>query len=91
MTHSHETCPHTHTHNLLGMGLNPSPPSLPAGSLALLLQPRYFTPLLVGMSLMLFQQITGQPSVLYYAGSIFQEAGFTTAQEATGACVGGLA
>jgi hypothetical protein len=27
------------------------------------------------MSLMLFQQITGQPSVLYYASKIFQDAG----------------
>jgi hypothetical protein len=33
-----------------------------------LLRPRYRRPLAVGMSLMLFQQITGQPSVLYYAG-----------------------
>lgn len=32
---------------------------------------------------MLFQQITGQPSVLYYAGKIFQEAGFGTAGAAT--------
>lgn len=33
-----------------------------------LLRPRYRRPLAIGMSLMLFQQITGQPSVLYYAG-----------------------
>jgi hypothetical protein len=33
---------------------------------------------------MLFQQITGQPSVLYYAARIFQDAGFPGAQEATG-------
>lgn len=32
---------------------------------------------------MLFQQITGQPSVLYYAASIFQQAGFAGAEEAT--------
>lgn len=32
----------------------------------------YRQPLLVGTSLMLFQQITGQPSVLYYAAQIFQ-------------------
>ena len=32
-------------------------------------------PLLIGMSLMLFQQITGQPSVLYYATKIFADAG----------------
>ena len=44
-------------------------------------------PLTVGLSLMLFQQITGQPSVLYYAARIFEEAGFGTAQEATGVSV----
>lgn len=33
---------------------------------------------------MLFQQITGQPSVLYYAASIFREAGFVSAGAATG-------
>lgn len=33
-----------------------------------LLRPRYRRPLAIGMGLMLFQQITGQPSVLYYAG-----------------------
>lgn len=32
----------------------------------------YRQPLLVGSSLMLFQQITGQPSVLYYAAQIFR-------------------
>jgi hypothetical protein len=32
---------------------------------------------------MLFQQITGQPSVLYYAAKIFQDAGFSGPGEAT--------
>lgn len=32
-------------------------------------------PLLIGSSLMLFQQITGQPSVLYYANKLFIDAG----------------
>lgn len=41
-------------------------------------------PLTIGLSLMLFQQITGQPSVLYYAAKIFQAAGFADAEEATG-------
>ena len=50
---------------------------------AALLRPPNVRPLLIGMSLMLFQQITGQPSVLYYAASIFQRAGFATAAEAT--------
>lgn len=42
--------------------------SLPAADFTELLRPRYRRPLAIGMSLMLFQQITGQPSVLYYAG-----------------------
>ena len=40
-------------------------------------------PLLIGSSLMLFQQITGQPSVLYYAAKIFKDAGFASDQDAT--------
>eukprot|EP00878_Enallax_costatus_P029261 GHUV01031709.1.p1 GENE.GHUV01031709.1~~GHUV01031709.1.p1 ORF type:complete len:389 (+),score=104.35 GHUV01031709.1:962-2128(+) len=48
---------------------------------------RYYRPLLVGMSLMLFQQITGQPSVLYYASQIFERAGFAGGQEAAGVSV----
>ena len=51
------------------------------------LQPKYRRPLTIGISLMLFQQITGQPSVLYYAAKIFQDAGFATAGEATGISV----
>lgn len=39
--------------------------------------------LTVGVGLVLFQQITGQPSVLYYAASIFQTAGFSAASDAT--------
>jgi hypothetical protein len=31
---------------------------------------RFLKPLLIGSSLMLFQQITGQPSVLYYAAGM---------------------
>ncbi|KAJ0555869.1 putative major facilitator, sugar transporter, major facilitator superfamily [Helianthus annuus] len=37
--------------------------------------------------LVLFQQITGQPSVLYYAASIFQTAGFSAASDATRASI----
>ena len=51
------------------------------------LEARYVKPLSVGLSLMLFQQITGQPSVLYYAARIFQEAGFGSAQDAAGVSV----
>ncbi|XP_022141003.1 D-xylose-proton symporter-like 2 [Momordica charantia] len=39
--------------------------------------------LIIGSGLVLFQQITGQPSVLYYASSIFQTAGFSAASDAT--------
>ncbi|OAY44578.1 D-xylose-proton symporter-like 2 [Manihot esculenta] len=39
--------------------------------------------LTIGAGLVLFQQITGQPSVLYYAASIFQSAGFSAASDAT--------
>nr|AFK37407.1 unknown [Lotus japonicus] len=38
---------------------------------------------IIGGGLVLFQQITGQPSVLYYAGSILQSAGFSAASDAT--------
>ena len=48
---------------------------------------RNVKPLTVGLSLMLFQQITGQPSVLYYAGKIFEAAGFGEAKDATGISV----
>ncbi|KVH89943.1 D-xylose-proton symporter-like 2 [Cynara cardunculus var. scolymus] len=43
--------------------------------------------LTVGGGLVLFQQITGQPSVLYYAASIFQTAGFSAASDATRASI----
>lgn len=38
---------------------------------------------IIGGGLVLFQQITGQPSVLYYAGPILQNAGFAAASDAT--------
>lgn len=50
----------------------------------LLTQQRFRRPLLVGSSLMLFQQITGQPSVLYYAQQIFEAAGFASGQVGRG-------
>ncbi|KAE8670991.1 D-xylose-proton symporter-like 2 [Hibiscus syriacus] len=37
----------------------------------------------IGAGLVLFQQITGQPSVLYYAASILQSAGFSAESDAT--------
>lgn len=39
--------------------------------------------LIIGAGLVLCQQITGQPSVLYYAASILQSAGFSAASDAT--------
>jgi MFS family permease len=44
-------------------------------------------PLTIGMSLMCLQQVTGQPSVLYYAAEIFRQAGFASGQESTGVSV----
>lgn len=38
---------------------------------------------LIGGGLVLLQQITGQPSVLYYAAQILQSAGFSSASDAT--------
>eukprot|EP01023_Acetabularia_acetabulum_P013149 TRINITY_DN16287_c0_g1_i2.p1 TRINITY_DN16287_c0_g1~~TRINITY_DN16287_c0_g1_i2.p1 ORF type:complete len:556 (-),score=93.06 TRINITY_DN16287_c0_g1_i2:290-1795(-) len=52
-----------------------------------LMQAKNLKPLLIGLSLMIFQQITGQPSVLYYAAKIFQDAGFAGSQAATGVSV----
>ena len=53
------------------------------GDLGALFQGQNVRPLLIGSSLMLFQQITGQPSVLYYAAKIFKDAGFASDQDAT--------
>ncbi|XP_021900186.1 LOW QUALITY PROTEIN: D-xylose-proton symporter-like 2 [Carica papaya] len=39
--------------------------------------------LVIGVGILVFQQITGQPSVLYYAASILQSAGFSAASDAT--------
>ena len=58
----------------------------PAGFLGLF-RGRYLKPLTVGISLMLFQQITGQPSVLYYAADIFSKAGIGAGKDATGVSV----
>ncbi|KAK9818055.1 hypothetical protein WJX72_006373 [[Myrmecia] bisecta] len=57
-----------------------------SGSMSLF-QKRNLRPLSIGMSLMLFQQITGQPSVLYYAAKIFTDAGFSGGKDATGVSV----
>ncbi|GAB4858182.1 Vacuolar glucose transporter 1 [Ancistrocladus abbreviatus] len=44
---------------------------------------KYLKALFIGVGLVLFQQITGQPSVLYYAASILQSAGFSGASDST--------
>eukprot|EP01096_Ripella_sp_DP13-Kostka_P000362 TRINITY_DN10426_c0_g1_i1.p1 TRINITY_DN10426_c0_g1~~TRINITY_DN10426_c0_g1_i1.p1 ORF type:complete len:617 (-),score=261.17 TRINITY_DN10426_c0_g1_i1:149-1828(-) len=44
-----------------------------------LLQRNLFRGLFIGCSLVIFQQISGQPSVLYYASSVFKDAGFSSA------------
>ncbi|XP_028778129.1 D-xylose-proton symporter-like 2 [Neltuma alba] len=46
-------------------------------------QGKCFKAVVIGAGLLLFQQITGQPSVLYYAASILQSAGFSAAHDAT--------
>lgn len=70
------------------MAASPVAKSTGTFDFAELLRPRYRRPLAIGMSLMLFQQITGQPSVLYYAAKIFQAAGFSGAEEATRVALG---
>merc|ERR1712190_283038 len=37
---------------------------------------KYPRPLLIGCGLVFLQQVTGQPSVLYFATNIFKDAGF---------------
>ncbi|XP_058085059.1 D-xylose-proton symporter-like 2 [Magnolia sinica] len=39
--------------------------------------------LIIGAGLVFFQQVTGQPSVLYYAATILKSAGFSAASDAT--------
>jgi sugar porter (SP) family MFS transporter len=52
-------------------------------SLAELFQGVNLKALLIGTGLVFFQQVTGQPSVLYYAAPILQNAGFSVAADAT--------
>lgn len=48
----------------------------------------YPRPLLIGCGLVLLQQITGQPSVLYFATNIFKSAGFGSASALSSVGVG---
>ncbi|EPS57619.1 hypothetical protein M569_17198, partial [Genlisea aurea] len=52
-------------------------------TLAELFRGKCLKALIIGGGLILFQQITGQPSVLYYAPTIFKSAGFSAASDAT--------
>uniref|UniRef100_A0A6N2MM37 Major facilitator superfamily (MFS) profile domain-containing protein n=1 Tax=Salix viminalis TaxID=40686 RepID=A0A6N2MM37_SALVM len=55
----------------------------PEGSFLEVFQGPSLKAFVIGGGLVLFQQITGQPSVLYYAGPILQSAGFSAAADAT--------
>ncbi|KAF9624639.1 hypothetical protein IFM89_023230 [Coptis chinensis] len=52
-------------------------------SLGEIFQGKCLKALTIGGGLVLFQQITGQPSVLYYAATILKSAGFSAASDAT--------
>ena len=58
------------------------------GNLNELLQPWLRPALLIGIALMFFQQVTGINTVIYYAPTIFQMAGFQSASAAISATVG---
>merc|ERR1712113_582058 len=49
---------------------------------------RYPKPLVIGCGLVFLQQITGQPSVLYYATNIFKDAGFKNSAALSSTAVG---
>ncbi|KAI7726623.1 hypothetical protein M8C21_025197, partial [Ambrosia artemisiifolia] len=67
---------------LMGLGVWGLPPS-PRWLLLRAVQGPSLKAFVIGGGLVLFQQITGQPSVLYYAGQILQTAGFSAAADAT--------
>lgn len=54
----------------------------PEGSVLEVFEGASLKAFIIGGGLVLFQQITGQPSVLYYAASILQSAGFSAAADA---------
>ena len=62
----------------------PPPPTLSE----LVTVPRFRRPLFLGLGLVVAQQITGQPSVLYYAPDVFASAGFAAGSQAASVAVG---
>jgi SP family galactose:H+ symporter-like MFS transporter len=58
------------------------------GGFADLCAPWLRTPLLIGIGIMFFQQAIGVNTVIYYAPTIFQMAGFESANAAIGATIG---
>ena len=62
----------------------PLPPSLSD----LVSVPRFRKPLLLGLGLVVAQQVTGQPSVLYYAPDVFASAGFAAGSQAASVAAG---
>lgn len=79
---------------LIGVFFIPESPAwsakMPAQSrsYAALFKPVYRTVLIAGVTLTILQQITGINAVIYFAPSIFQEAGFASAASAIFATVG---
>jgi MFS family permease len=58
------------------------------GSFSELMQPQLRAPLAIGIGLMLIQQLTGINTVIYYAPTIFEMAGFTSDTVAISATIG---
>jgi SP family galactose:H+ symporter-like MFS transporter len=62
--------------------------SRPQSGYAMLLQPQFRPPLIIGIALAALQQVTGINTVIYYAPTIFQFAGFGSAEAAIFATLG---
>lgn len=62
--------------------------SRPQTGYAILLQPQFRLPLIIGIALAALQQVTGINTVIYYAPTIFQFAGFGSAEAAIFATLG---
>ncbi len=60
----------------------------PQTGYAILLQPQFRLPLIIGIALAALQQVTGINTVIYYAPTIFQFAGFGSAEAAIFATLG---